>query len=369
MERYIRMIRGNPVGIAIMGCGNIAGPYGESISHHPDKLRLVGVYDLIAERANKYAEQFKCDVFDSMGGLLASPEVELVVNLTIHTAHGEVTRRALEAGKHVHSEKPLATKRDEGNAVVKLAAERNLLLGCSPFVILGEAQQTLWKAVREGIAGQVLYVSADMMHGRIESWHPNPEAFYSPGAGPMLDVGCYPLNVITSILGPVQSVRGNAKVLIPKRTIASGPGKGKAFTVTTPDHVDGLLEFANGVRGRLSTSFVVDKSIHTGIEITGTLGTLRINSPVGFDETVSFCPIGEREWGPLPYISEPFKGVEWSRGLLDIADAIRNGRRPRCTGEQANHILDVCLSILEAAESGGEVRLSTAFRPPDPVYD
>ena len=362
------MKKAEPVGIAFIGCGNIAGPYAVSVLTHPDRLRLVGVFDLIEERTKSFAQQHGCKAYGSMEELLASDDVELVVNLTIHTAHAEVTRRALVAGKHVHSEKPLATRRDDGNALVELAAKRNRLLGCSPFVILGEAQQTLWKAVREGMAGQLLCVSADMMHGRIESWHPNPEPFYASGAGPMLDVGCYPLNVLTSILGPVRAVRGSAKITIPRRTIGSGTSKGKTFTVTTPDHLYGLLEFVNGAIGRLSTSFVVGQSIHTGLEITGTLGTLRIDSPVDFNAQVSFCPIGENGWKILPPVAPPFRGVEWSRGVLDIADAIRNNRRPRCSGQQANHILDICLGILEASEKGSETRLSTTFEPPTPIY-
>jgi predicted dehydrogenase len=362
------MRKADPVGIAFIGCGNIAGSYADSVLTHPDKLRLVGVYDLIAERARSLALKGKCRAFGSMGELLASEDVELVVNLTIHTAHAEVTQRALEAGRHVHSEKPLAIRRNDGNALVELAAKRNLLLGCSPFVILGEAQQTLWKAVRDGMVGQVLCVSADMMHDRIERWHPNPAPFYAPGAGPMLDVGCYPLNVLTSIIGPVRAVRGSAKITLPQRIVGSGPDKGKAFTATTPDHVNGLLEFANGAIGRLSTSFVVGKSIHTGVEITGTLGTLRLDSPVDFDARVSFCPAGENEWKILPPVARPFRGVEWSRGVLDIADAIRNDRRPRCTGQQASHILDICLGILEASERGGDVRMTTTFELPAPIY-
>ena len=142
----------------------------------------------------------------------------------------------------------------------------------------------------------------------------------------MLDVGCYPLNILTSILGPVRAVRGSAKITIPRRTIGSGDSKGKAFTVTTPDHVNGLLEFTNGIIGRLSTSFVVGQSIHTGIEMTGTLGTLRIESPWEFNAKVSFYPIGENGWKTLPPVAHPFSGTEWSRGVLDMADAIRSGK-------------------------------------------
>ena len=357
-----------PLRVGFAGCGNIAGPYATSVLEHPDELKIVAACDLVPDRANEFTQQFGGNALDTLEAMLECEEVEAVVNLTIHTAHSDVTRQALQAGKHVHSEKPLAIDRESAAEVVALAEERGLLLGCSPFVILGEAQQTLWKAVREGVIGDVLEVIAEMMHGRIESWHPNPAPFYGTGAGPMLDVGCYPLNVLTSILGPVRSVRGAATIRIPERTIASGPQQGSTFEVTTPDHVTGLLEFANGVGGRLTASFMAEKSSHTGVEIHGTTGSLRMSSPVGFDTEVSVCLSGEKEWRPLPFVADPHQGVEWSRGLLDMAEALRRERPLRCTGAQAAHILDVCLGILEAAESGDTKTLTTTFAAPEPVY-
>ncbi|MEW6360109.1 MAG: Gfo/Idh/MocA family oxidoreductase [Planctomycetota bacterium] len=357
-----------PVGIGFVGCGNIAGPYAKSVLTHKDRLKIVGAADVDPARAEAFAKEHGGRAFGSYEEMLDCDEVEIVVNLTIHLAHAEVTRQALDAGKHVHSEKPLATKRKDAVGLVSLVKKRGLLLGCSPFVILGEAQQTLWKAVRDGMIGRPLEAMAEMMHGRIESWHPNPGPFYGEGAGPMLDVGCYPLNVLTSILGPVESVRGAAATRIPERTIASGPKAGEAFRVITPDHVNGLLQFACGAGGRLGASFTVAKTVHTGVEIHGTAGALRLESPTSFNSPVQFCPIGSKEWQPVPYVADPFKGIEWSRGLLDMADAIRTGRRPRCTGEQAAHILDICLSILDAAEKGKEVKVASTFASPEPVY-
>jgi len=138
-----------PLGIGFVGCGKIAGPYAQSAVQHADRLKIVGAYDLAPGRAREFVGAHGGREFGSLEELLGCPEVEAVVNLSIHTAHAEVTRRVLEAGKHVHSEKPLATRRDEAQALVELAEKKKLLLGCSPFVILGEAQQTLWKAVRE----------------------------------------------------------------------------------------------------------------------------------------------------------------------------------------------------------------------------
>ena len=359
----------HPLRIGVAGCGNISGPYGKSIAEHPDELQLVGACDLAPDRATKFCDAYGGRPFADLDDMLGCAEVDAVINLTIHTAHGEVTRHILEAGKHVHSEKPLAVSREDAEVVVELAKARGLLLGCSPFVILGEAQQTLWKAVRDGMVGEVLEVIVEQMHGRIESWHPNPGPFYGFGAGPLLDVGCYPLNVLTSIFGPVRAVRGAAAIRIPERTIAKGPLAGQTFEVTTPDHVTGLLEFDSGVGGRLSASFVVEMTTHKGVEVHGTKGSLFMSSPSSFNAELKFAPIGQKEWEAVPLVAEPFAGVEWARNMLDMADALRNDRPLRCTGAQAYHILDVCLSILEAAETGGTKAVETRFDPPAPVYE
>ena len=252
------MRRNKPIGIGVVGCGMISIHYAKTILTHRSHLKIVGAYDMASERTKEFTRQFGGQVFQRMEELLRSSEVEIIVNLAVPAAHYQITRQALEAGKHVYTEKPLATNKEEGSELVKIAKERNLLLGCAPCVILGEAQQTLWKAVRDGMVGEVLEVTADMNNGRIErNYHSNPEPFYAPGVGPLLDSGCYPLSVLTSILGPVQAVRGAAGIRIPKRTIGTGPDKGKEFTVTTPDHVIGLLQFASGAGGRITASFVV----------------------------------------------------------------------------------------------------------------
>ena len=361
------MSKTNPLRIAFIGCGNISGPYGHCVAKRSRDLRIIGAFDELKERASAFTKKHGGKVYASLDALLNDPEVELVVNLTIHTAHAAVTKRALLAGKHVHSEKPLATNRAQGREVVDLARRKRLLLSCSPFVILGEAQQTLWKAVRDGRVGDVFAVNADMFWGRIESWHPNPVAFYSPGAGPMLDVGCYPLNILTSILGPVGEVRGLAKITMPRRVIQSGPNAGKKFRVTTPDTIFGLLTFANGTIGRLTTTFAPWHSTQAGLEIHGTKGSLSLPTTSDFNSPVRIATYPNREWKDIRLIGKPCKGVDWSRGLLDCAHAIRNRRPPSASGEQAFHILDVCLGILEAARLGRAVKIKSRFNPPKPL--
>ncbi|MBM4084986.1 MAG: Gfo/Idh/MocA family oxidoreductase, partial [Planctomycetes bacterium] len=291
----------NPLGLGFIGCGRIAGPYAQNVVRHPDKLKIVGAYDLVPQAAREFADKFGGRAFDSLEALLACPDVEAAVNLTIHTAHAEVTRRALEAGKHVHSEKPLATNRAEAAALVELAEKKRLRLGCSPFVILGEAQQTLWKAVRDGMIGQPLEATGHIMHGRVEKRNPSADAFLGPGAGPTLDVGCYPLNVLTSIFGPVRRMRGaSADILLPERTFGAGPRQGQRFKVTVPDHATGLLEFASGLPGRLSASFTVGAATLPGIEVYGTEGSLSMSNSFLFNAEVKFRGVDDKDWRPVP---------------------------------------------------------------------
>lgn len=358
-----------PLRIGIIGCGRIATPYATSMAKYPERLEVIGAFDLLPEAAAAFCEQHGGRVFESMAALLACDEIEMVLNLTIHTAHAQVTMAALEAGKHVHSEKPLATNREDGELLVALAAEKGLLLGCSPFVVLGEAQQTLWKAVRDGVMGEPYEVVANILHGRIERRNPNPIPYLSPGAGPVLDVGVYPLNVATSIFGPVARVRGAAAhVVRPKRVIEEGPIAGTEFTVTTPDHVTALMEFEGGLPLRFSASFTVDDKDLPGICVYGAKGTLKMGVSFLFNAPVTFRPEGADQAEPVPYVATPRPGVDWATGALDMQAALRTGSPLHCTGKQALHILDVCLSILEAGEEGRPQEVTSRFERPSPVY-
>ncbi|MBI3910559.1 MAG: Gfo/Idh/MocA family oxidoreductase, partial [Armatimonadetes bacterium] len=176
-----------PIRVAIVGCGNIAGRYAECLATRPDKVTLIGAFDVDPGRTAAFASTHRCRPYDTLDRLLADPEIEAVINLTAHHAHAEVTLAALEAGKHVHSEKPLAATWKDAIQCVELAAARGLRLSCSPFTFLGEAQQTLRRALQDGRIGRVFAVYTEMNWSRIESWHADPEGFYQPGAGPLLD--------------------------------------------------------------------------------------------------------------------------------------------------------------------------------------
>jgi predicted dehydrogenase len=358
----------DPVRIAIVGCGNISSGYARSLATRPDKILIVGAYDVDTTRAQGFCTDFGGRAYDDLDALLTDEAVELVVNLTSHTAHTAVSIAALEAGKHLHSEKPLAATLEDGMRIVALARERGLRLSCSPFTFLGEGQQALLQALRAGRIGRVLAAFAEMNWGMIERWHPNPAGFYDVGAGPLLDVGVYALTLLTALLGPVERVTGFGGILMPTRTIASGPLAGQTFAVRTPDLVVGGLDFASGALGRVTASFLPGASRQApGAELHGELGTLRIDHNHNFDGNVELFENQTGAWTPIPPASIPYKGVEWGRGLFDLADALRIGTAQRVTGAQALHVLEICLGMLRSAEEGRPVTISSTFEPPPPL--
>lgn len=351
-----------PIGVAFVGCGNISGRYGEQVQGYPDRLRLVGAFDIVAERTQAFAEKFDCKAYGSMAELLADSEVEIGLNITTHTAHADVTEALLRGGKNVHSEKPLATSLEGGQACLAAAKETGLLLSCSPIVILGESQQTLRRVLSEDLIGDVGEIYAEMNHGRIETWHPDPEAFYGFGAGPLLDVGCYPLSVLIQLFGSIVRVQAVGGVRMPQRTIGSGPKAGQTYEATNPDHMTVLAEFADGVSLRLTTTFFAVKSAQGGgMEFHGTNGSLWTQSASAFNSTLRVCHPGEKEWTEISPDQEPFSGVDYARGLAELADAVRLGVPLTCPGEAAYHVVDVSLSAMQAAETGKAVDVRSRF--------
>ncbi|MBI3911948.1 MAG: Gfo/Idh/MocA family oxidoreductase, partial [Armatimonadetes bacterium] len=220
----------------------------------------------------------------------------------------------------------------------------------------------------DGRIGRVFAVYTEMNWSRIESWHADPEGFYQPGAGPLLDVGVYPLTLITTLLGPIRRVTGFAGITLPERLIERGPRAGQTFPVRTPDLVVGGLEFASGVLGRITASFVLYGTKQmSGTELHGEHGSLFISSNHDFHASVEHLDEATREWQPVPCVAPPYKGVDWGRAIFELSDVLRRGAPQRVTGRQALHVLEVCLGILQSAQEGHPVEVTSRFDPPAPV--
>jgi predicted dehydrogenase len=269
------------LGIGIVGTGNIAGGYAMDALTH-DEIRLVAATDLDPDRAAAFAATHGCRVQSTLDDLLADDEVDIVINLTVHHAHYEVTKRALEAGRHVYSEKPLALRSSEARELVDLAVARGLRLGCSPSTFLGEAQQTAAAVIESGGLGTVRAVYAEVNWGRIETWHPAPAPFFDVGV--LVDVGVYPLTLVTTMLGAAKGVRAWGWDLRPERTTIDGT----PFRIGSPDLIVAAIDLDGGAVVRLTASFYVGRPAKStgGIEFHGDAGSLALGSFQDFDASV-----------------------------------------------------------------------------------
>ena len=350
--------------VAVVGCGNIAGSYGEALNARPE-IEILGASDLDSTRAQEWAEKHGGQAYESLDALLADPAVEVVINLTIQHAHVEVVTKALEAGKHVHSEKPLAPTFAEAQLLVELAKAKGLRLSCAPVTWLGEAQQTAWKLVREGRIGTPRVVYAAVDWARIETWHPNPVPFYA--AGPVGDVGVYPISLLTAWFGPVRTVTADGGILMPNRVT----NEGTPFVVDKTDYAVALLEFSNGVRVRLSANFYVGDPAdrRAGLEIHGDDGSIRT------EWFAATAPLEVGAFGepyrPESLVREPAGTGEWycdwSAGVYELWKALRTDSAHPTSGEQAAHVVEVIEAVETAIQSGQRVELSSTFAAPPPL--
>jgi predicted dehydrogenase len=347
------------LGVGVVGTGNIAGAYARDIATHPE-IELVAAADLDPARARAFGREHGCRVHRSLGGLLTDSAVDIVVNLTSHHAHYEVTKAVLQAGKHAYSEKPLALLPAEAHELVDLAADQGVRLGCSPCTFLGEAQQTAARIVRSGRLGEVRAVFAEIEWGRIERWHPAPVGFFEVGV--LFDVGVYPLTVATAMLGPARSVRAWGWDLLAERVTKDGT----PFRIGSPDFVIAGIELANGAILRLTATFYVGlpAKLTGSMELHGDEASLALGSFQEFDATVELGAYG-KTYEPVPLVRPPYPGTAWARGVADMAQAIDAGRPHRAGAEQAAHVVDI-LAAAQASmrDDGRAVPVTTTFPEP-----
>jgi len=318
--------------------------------------------------AQKRAAQFGVPRVCATDELLADPGVDLVVNLTIPSAHAEINLAALAAGKHLYTEKPLAITRELGRRILDSAAASHLSVGGAPDTFLGAGIQTCVRLMERREVGTALAASGFMLNRGPESWHPNPAFFYQPGGGPLLDVGPYYVTTLVCLLGPVRRVTGMSRILFPERRAMSGPRAGETFKVSTDTFVAGLIEFASGAQATLVTSFGILGHDLPNLQVYCSEGILHVPDPNTFGGPVRIRSDDEESaWREVPLHQGHGEGAKNLRGLgvIEMARALRQGEQPRASGELAYHVLDVLLSILESSASGQHIQVrSTCARPP-----
>jgi predicted dehydrogenase len=345
--------------LALVGAGNIAARYAEAIGRE-DSLELAGATDVLPGRAEALVAAHGGVAYDSLADLLADERVDTVVNLTAPQAHAEVTEAALLAGKHVHTEKPLALRHAEARELVELSGRLGLRLSSAPATLLGEAQQTLWKLVREGSVGRVRVVYAEANWDRLERWHPDPRTLYA--VGPLVDVGIYPLAILTAMFGPVRRVQAYGATVEPERTLRDGT----AFTPEAPDLVVAVLEHEDSTVTRLTASFYVGPCRQRGLELHGDGGSLWLPTWAEANSRVLRQERGGN-YAPLALVREPFDGIDWGRALVDLAQALEEERPHRSTGEHGAHLVEVLEAAAAASKRGLPVEVESDFPQPEPM--
>lgn len=349
--------------VGIIGCGVISEIYIQNCKAFG--LDVVACADLDLDRARSRAAEYGIEKAYSVDELLADDDIQFVVNLTIPKAHASVSRQALQAGKHVHSEKPLALNLEEGQALLALAKEQHLRVGSAPDTFLGAALQTSRKLIDDGWIGKPIAATAFMTGHGVEGWHPNPDFFYQQGGGPMFDMGPYYLTAMVHLLGPVRRLTGLTQVTFPERTITTERRFGEKIPVEVPTHVTGLLEFEQGAIGTIITSFDVWHSELPRIEIYGTEGTLSVPDPNMFDGAVRVRRKGATQWQEIP---SAYGFRENSRGIAvaDMVDAVRHDRPHRANGDLMLHVVELMQGIHVSADQGKHYDMVTRCEQPAP---
>ncbi|SDK55630.1 Predicted dehydrogenase [Glycomyces sambucus] len=357
---------GQPLKIGIVGTGAISGQY-LSTFDRLEAVELTAVADLDTDRAKAVAEAHGVRAL-GVDELIADPDVDLVLNLTIPAAHAEVALKAIANGKHVYGEKPLANTPAEALPVLEAARAAGVRVGCAPDTVLGTGIQTARKAVDDGLIGTPVAATATMLTPGHERWHPNPDFYYAPGGGPLLDMGPYYVTALVTLLGPVASVVGAAARTRDTRVIGSGPRAGERVPVTIDTHVTGVLRHESGALSTLVMSFDAVATRASNIEVHGHSGSLIVPDPNGFDGEVRVHPLGG-EWAVLEP-SAGYRDAGRGYGLADLA-ATPAGEPFRASGDLAYHVLETMTALLDAAARGTEVTVeSTCDRPaPVPLQD
>jgi predicted dehydrogenase len=352
----------HPVTIGLIGTGNISEIYLTNARRFPE-LNLTACADINPAAAAAKAEAHGLTAM-TPEALLADPAIEVVLNLTTPQHHVPVGLQVLAAGKHLYAEKPLAITFADGQRLTATAQAAGLRIGSAPDTFLGGSHQTARAALDAGRIGAPRAGTCVMMVPGHELWHPNPDFYYAPGGGPMLDMGPYYLTCLVNLLGPVARVTGAHRAATTTRTIASGPRAGAVVPVTVPTHISGILDFVAGPQVTITTSFDVWKHDHTHIEIYGDTGSLLVPDPNRFDGTVSLAE-GKGDWHALP-MTHGFGDDNWRiLGLADMARAIREGRPHRANAAVALHVLEVMEKIIQSGDEGRRLDVETRCERPE----
>lgn len=360
------------LGIGVIGCGNISATYFKFAPLFRG-IEMRACADLNMAAAKARAKEFSLRA-ETVEGLLSAKDIDIVVNLTIPAVHHEVSRQILDAGKHVYSEKPFVLSVKDGVDLKQRAERKGLRVGSAPDTFLGGSHQLVRHLIDTGKVGAITSGTCHVMSHGMESWHANPDFFFQPGAGPVLDLGPYYIADLIQLIGPVRQVAAVTSIPAKERTITSKPRAGEKIPVNTPTTVHGILHFENGAVISLDSSWDVWSHGHAPMELYGETGSIFVPDPNFFGGEVVYTK-GEKPVKTPPKWPHPF-GIANERhphgmmanyrtaGLADMALAILESRPHRCSLELALHTVEVMTGLLKSGETGKFVAMQTSCERP-----
>ena len=362
------------LGVGIVGCGNISAAY-FSLAPLFKGIKVTACADINPAAAKARAKEFGVRAEATVEDLMKAKDVDIVVNLTVPAVHYAISRQALDAGKHVYSEKPFVLDVKEGLDLKKRADRQGLRVGSAPDTFLGGAHQQARHLVDSGAVGRITGGTCHVMSHGMEHWHPNPDFFFLPGAGPILDLGPYYITNLIQLIGPVKRVTALTSTPSKERTIGNGPRLGEKVPVKTPTTIHAIMEFESGAVVTFNASWDVWQHGHSPMELYGEDGTLHVPDPNFFggelgltkqDKPVKKLPKWQHPFGvPNQKHARGMMANYRTAGLADMALAIADGRPHRCSLDMALHAIDVMTGILKSGETGRFVAMRTTCERPE----
>jgi predicted dehydrogenase len=378
------MVEAKKVTVAIVGCGFVADYYMATLEAYP-WIRVAGVFDIDQARLDVFASYYRLNKYGSLEELLRDNGVSIVLNLTNPRSHYEISRRCLEAGRHVYSEKPLAMSYEDSESLVLLAESRGLVISSAPCSLLGNAAQTFWRGVRDGIVGDVRLVYAELDDGMV---HLMPyKRWRSKSGAPWpykdeFEVGCtlehagYCLSWLVAIFGPVKTVTAYSDRLIPNKVEGM-----KLDPSDTPDFSVGLLKFETGIVARLTTT-IVGPHDHS-IRVMGYRGVMEVDD-CWFNDAKVY--VRKLHTVRRKTFLSPFRSVfrisgtpkrklvntggnrmDYAAGVAELAEALLQGRSCRLSPRFSLHVTEVSLALQDAGISGCAYHPRSRFEPVPPL--
>ena len=360
--------------IGIIGCGNISDTYFNSQSIF-NNIKITACADIIQELSEKKASEYNIQSF-TVDDLFKNKDIDLVLNLTIPSAHKEIIIKSLENGKHCFSEKPLAINFKQGLEIQKISNEKKLIVGCAPDTFLGAAGQKARSLIENEDIGKIVLGTFNIMSHGMEDWHPNPDFFFKPGAGPVFDLGVYYLTQLINLNGSIRSVYATSGTASKERIIKSQPRYGQKISVETPTTLMGVLDFNNNSKIQFFCSWDVWTHNHSNMELYGMGGSMIMPDPNFFSGDIMLSKENS-EWNKITndemLLGIPnktdnngskianYRGI----GLSDLIDAIIKNRKPRCSLDLSLHVLEAMEGIIKSAESNKIINLITKPNKPD----